>query len=292
MSKEIATFSIVAGSLACQARCPFCVAPMTPANGIGTKLPEVNWRNFRKAAQYARDGRCSTAMITSKGEPTLFPDQVTQFLKELVPFNFPIVEMQTNALTIADGKRVTDEHLKTWYDLGLTTVAISVVHYDRAKNCEIYTPKKDYMDLPAVIAKLHAVGFSVRLAVVLVKGYLDSMDEIKKMVAFAKANKVEQLTMRPVTKPEESENAAIFKWTSEHHVSNDFVAEVNQVLKAGGHIIDELAHGATVYDYQGQNVCMTNCLTIATSEHELRQVIFYPDGHLRYAWQYEGAIIF
>jgi len=293
MSKEIATFSIVAGSLACNARCPFCVAPMTPANGIGTKEPEINWRNFRKAAQYARDGRCSTAMITSKGETTLFPDQVTKFLEELAPFNFPIIELQTNGLLMAEGKRVSEEHLKRWYDLGLTTIAISVVHYDEGKNREIYTPyRKEYMDLPALIAKLHQIGFSIRLAVVLVKGYLDSMGEIGKMVAFAQENKVEQLTMRPVTKPDESENAAIFKWTSEHHVSNDFVNEVNANLKAGGHIIDELAHRATVYDYKGQNVCMTNCLTVATSEHELRQVIFYPDGHLRYAWQYAGAIIF
>ena len=293
MSKDIATFSIVAGSLACNARCPFCVAPMTPANGIGSKEPAINWRNFRKAAQYARDGHCSTAMITSKGEPTIFPEQVSRFLKELQPFNFPIIEMQTNGLLIAEGKKVTDEHLKQWYESGLTTVAISVVHYDPRKNCKIYTPHKlEYIDLPALIKKLHDFGFSVRLAVVLVQGYLDSPEEIGKMVAFAKENKVEQLTMRPVTKPEESENDSIFKWTSEHHVSDAFVQSVNDMLAKDGHIIDELAHGATVYDYKGQNVCMTNCLTIATSEHELRQVIFFPDGHLRYAWQYSGAIIF
>ncbi|MBU6452648.1 MAG: radical SAM protein [Cyanobacteria bacterium REEB67] len=293
MSKDIATFSIVAGSLVCNARCAFCVAPMTPANGIGTKEPVINWRNFRKAAQYARDGHCSTAMITSKGEPTIFPEQVSKFLDELEPFNFPIIEMQTNGLLIAEGKKVTDEHLQHWYDKGLTTVAISVVHYDAEKNRQIYVPhKKEYIDLAALVAKLHKFGFSVRLAVVLVKGYLDSIEEIQKMVAFAKANKVEQLTMRPVTKPEESENESIFKWTSEHHVSDDFVNEVNAMLESGGRVIDELAHGATVYDYQGQNVCMTNCLTVATSQHELRQVIFYPDGHLRYAWQYAGAVIF
>jgi molybdenum cofactor biosynthesis enzyme MoaA len=293
MSKEIATFSIVAGSLACNAKCPFCVAPMTPANGIGSKEPEINWRNFRKAAQYARDGRCSTAMITSKGEPTIFPDQVTKFLDELAPFNFPIIEMQTNGLLIAEGKKVTEQHLEHWYNAGLTTIAISVVHYEAEKNRTVYTPHKaEYIDLPALIAKLHSYKFSVRLAVVLVKGYLDSVEEVEKMVMFAKKHKVEQLTIRPVTKPEESENAAIFKWTSEHHVDNDLINAVNEKLRVGGHVIDELAHGATVYDYKGQNVCMTNCLTVATSEHELRQVIFYPDGHLRYAWQYSGAVIF
>jgi len=293
MNQDIQTFSIVAGSLACNARCPFCVAPMTPANGLGTKEPPVNWRNFRKAARYARDGRCKTAMITSKGEPTIFPEQVTKFLQELVPYDFPVIEMQTNGLLMAEGKKVTDAHLKQWYDLGLTTVAISVVHYDGDKNHQIYTPhRKEYIDLPALIAKLHAVGFSVRLAVVLVKGYLDTVEEVTKMIDFAKKNKVEQLTFRPVTKPEESENDSIFKWTSEHHVTNEFVTAVNQVLKEGGHIVTEMAYGATVYDYKGQNVCITNCLTVDTKADDLRQVIYFPDGHLRYAWQYSGAIIF
>ncbi|MBP6592473.1 MAG: radical SAM protein [Candidatus Obscuribacter sp.] len=292
---KVRTFSIVAGSMACQARCPFCVAHMTPKNGIGSKAPDINWRNFKKACQFARDGGCSTAMITSKGEPTIFPDQVSEFLQNLAPFNFPVIELQTNGLLIADGpgNKVTDQHLKDWYDAGLTTVAISVSHYDADKNKEIYMAgKKDYMDLPALIAKLHRFGFSVRLAVVMVKGYIDSVAEVEKMIAFAQANKVEQLTFRPVTKPDKSENEAIFKWTSEHHVPAELEGQLNKHLSSVGNSVLELAHGATVYDVRGQNVCMTNCLTIQPDNDELRQVIFFPDGHLRYAWQYSGAVIF
>ncbi|MBK7748050.1 MAG: radical SAM protein [Candidatus Obscuribacter sp.] len=292
---KVRTFSIVAGSMACQARCPFCVAHMTPKNGIGSKAPDINWRNFKKACQFARDGGCSTAMITSKGEPTIFPDQVSEFLQNLAPFNFPVIELQTNGLLIADGpgNKVTDQHLKDWYNAGLTTVAISVSHYDADKNKEIYMAgKKDYMDLPALIAKLHRFGFSVRLAVVMVKGYIDSVAEVEKMIAFAQANKVEQLTFRPVTKPDKSENEAIFKWTSEHHVPAELEGQLNKHLSSVGNSVLELAHGATVYDVRGQNVCMTNCLTIQPDNDELRQVIFFPDGHLRYAWQYSGAVIF
>ena len=36
---KVRTFSIVAGSMACNAQCPFCVAHMTPANGLGSKEP-------------------------------------------------------------------------------------------------------------------------------------------------------------------------------------------------------------------------------------------------------------
>ncbi len=288
---KVLTFSIVAGSLACNARCPFCVAPMTPANGIGTKEPEVNWRNFRKASQLARDGGCSTAMITSKGEPTIFPGQVTKFLEELQPFNFPIIELQTNGLLIADG-RVSDAVLQKWYDLGLTTIAISVVHYDRAKNKSIYTPHREYQDLPALIAKLKAMKFTVRLATVMVKGYLDSVDEVKKMIAFATTNGVDQLTFRPVTKPDKSENESIYKWTTEHAVDEQLVVDCNAYLSENGSEILELAHGATVYDIGGQNVCITNCLTVQPRSEEMRQIIFYPDGATRYAWQFAGARLF
>jgi molybdenum cofactor biosynthesis enzyme MoaA len=288
---KVLTFSIVAGSLACNARCPFCVAPMTPANGIGTKEPEVNWRNFRKAAQLARDGGCSTAMITSKGEPTIFPNQVSRFLEELVPFNFPISELQTNGLLIADG-RVTDEHLTRWYELGLTTIAISVVHYERAKNKAIYTHTRDYLDLPALIAKLKKFKFTVRLATVLVKGYLDSVDEMKKMIEFATANGVDQLTFRPVTRPDKSENEGIYNWTTAHAIDDQLLVDCNQYLSENGSEILELAHGATVYDVGGQNVCMTNCLTIQPKSDEMRQIIFYPDGSVRYAWQFSGARLF
>jgi molybdenum cofactor biosynthesis enzyme MoaA len=288
---QIRTFSIVAGSMACQARCRFCIAGQTPANGIGTKEPPINWRNFRKACRLAKDGGCVTAMITSKGEPTIFPDQITKFLTELAPFDFPILELQTNGLLIAEGK-VTDEHLKTWYDLGLTTIAISVVHYDAAKNKEQYTPKKDYIDLPKLIKKLHDAGFSVRLAPVLLKGYIDSAAELEKMVDFARANGVEQLTCRPVVKTDESESLAIRDWTAEHCLSGEQFDEIRTYVQTKGALVQTLAHGALVFDIKGQNVCLTNCLTVNTDEEELRQIIFFPDGHVRYAWQYSGAILF
>ena len=54
----------------------------------------------------------------------------------------------------------------------------------------------------------------------------------------------------------------------------------------------QLPHGGVVYDFQGQNLCMTDCLTMSpSSEDGLRQIIFYPSGKLTYDWQYKGAIL-
>jgi hypothetical protein len=51
---------------------------MTPCNGVGAAEPPVNWRNFHKACRLAQLSDAITAMFTGKGEPTLFPDQITQ----------------------------------------------------------------------------------------------------------------------------------------------------------------------------------------------------------------------
>jgi molybdenum cofactor biosynthesis enzyme MoaA len=290
---RIRTFSIVAGSLACNARCPFCIAGMTPENGLGTKEPEVNWRNFRKACELAKASGCTTSMITGKGEPTLFPDQITKYLREMQPYNIPIIEMQTNGIPIADAKHVTDQHLKDWYDAGLTTIAISIVHYDAEKNRKIYVPKREsYIDLPALIKKLHDHGFSVRLTTIMAKELIDSVEEVKKMIEFAQANKVEQLTLTPVTKPDESENQSIYTWTAQHALEPTTFQIIKSYIESDHALLLNLAHGAKVFDVNGQNVCLSNCITVDPNSEEMRSIIFFPDGHVRYAWQYSGAILF
>ena len=62
-------------------------------------------------------------------------------------------------------------------------------------------------------------------------------------------------------------------------------------LENHGTRILKLSHGAIVYDINGQNVCMGNCLNVNPDTEELRNLIFFPDGHLRYYWQYPGSII-
>lgn len=231
-------------------------------------------------------------MITSKGEPTIFPDQITSFLKVLAEYKFPIVEMQTNGLLIAEGKKVTDDHLRTWAELGLTTVAVSVVHYDAEKNKSIYTKTRPYMDLEACIAKLHSFGFTVRLTTILADGYIDSVDELQNMLAFVRKNKVEQLTATLVTKPDASENEKIFSWTAQHALTAEQFGAIKSWVEENGSLVLELAHGARVYDVAGQNLCLSNCITVDPNAEEMRSIIFFPDGHVRYAWQYSGAILF
>lgn len=289
---KIKTFSILAGSEVCNAKCPFCVSKMTPTLGLNLKEPEVNWRNFRIACRLAQQSGVDTVLITGKGEPTLFPDQITKYLDHLKEFDFPLIELQTNGIPLADNWKKYNSYVKEWYDKGLTLIALSITHYDPARNREIYLPNRDsYVNLPKLIGNLHNAGLSVRLASILVNGYIDNSGDLEKLISFARENKVEHLTLRPVNKPHESRNLDVFRWTQKNHLRSDQLKDLGDYLEKNGERLLRFSHGANIYDVNGQNVCLTNSLTKDENPENMRQLIFFPDGHLRYSWEYEGAIL-
>lgn len=286
------TFSIVTGTMACNASCMFCVSAQTETQGLTMKQPEINWRNFDIACRLAEKAGVTTAMLTGKGEPTLFPEQITRYLTRLQKFNFPILEIQSNGLNVGRGK--LDDYLKSWYDQGLSTFAISVVSHKEEHNQRIYTPTSKYINLEETIAKLHAIGFSVRLATVMVKDILDRPAHIDDMIQFARVNQVEQLTFRPVNQTEKPAKAnpkdqGIYDWTTANRIPKNEVTLLQEYVAGIGKALMHLPHGATIYDVNGQNVCMTNSLTLSTDPDEIRQLIFFPDGAIKYDWVYPGA---
>ena len=232
-------------------------------------------------------------MLTGKGEPTLYPDQITQYLSRLYDekfrYEFSFRELQTNGILLVE--RSFDKYLEEWYDLWLTTIAISMVDSDPEKNRQIFLPhKKSYIDLPGLIDELHDIGYSVRLSCVMLKEYIDDVEGIERLVKFSKDNRVEQLSVRSVEVTEKSQNKEVNEWTEKHKI-DDKLDGIRQYLNRNGKILDILPHGAIVYDLYGQNICLTNALTIQPKIRKKRQLIFYPDGHLRYDWQYQGAIL-
>lgn len=286
---QIQTFSIVTGSGACNARCPFCVSRMTGAAPVKPDRP--NWRNFEIACQLAVRAGVTTAMLTGKGEPTLWPDLITEYLERLAKHTIPIVELQTNGLDIARG-RIARATLEGWYARNLTTVAISVVGHDREKNRAIYTPEQGYPDLEALIATLHEVGFTVRLICVMLKGYTDSPETAADMVRFAHEHRVEQLTLLPVAKPEVSHDPEASSWTQGHELSRAALVAIHKWIEFTGVHIQDLPHGARVYDVGGQNVCLNHCLDPQPTQlDQMRNLIYYPSGRLRHRWDAEGSVI-
>jgi molybdenum cofactor biosynthesis enzyme MoaA len=285
-------FSIVTGSPACMARCPFCVSGEA-INKENIKEPQVNWRNFEIAARIAEKGGSENVILTSRGEPTLFPKQISEYLDNLKRYNFPLIELQTNGIALASQKEKYDPLLREWYKKGLTTVAISTTHYDSEKNRQIYIPYRDkYIDLPELVKELHGIGYSVRLAIVAFDGGIDNAGELEKMISFTAANKVEQLTIRPVNY--ESRRMEAQEWIQKRKLKPVQLADLRDYLENEGTRILSLPSLGEVYDVRGQNVFFSYPLNKNTRDlnpDNARQIIFFPDGHIRYEWEKEGAII-
>jgi len=243
-------------------------------------------RNLKKACRFGKGCGITTVLITGKGEPTLYPNRIG-YVANILNDEFAIIELQTNGILLVDRKY--NEQLESWYASGLTTIALSVVNYDDDKNAEIYGTK---IDLKFLIAKLHDFGFSVRLSCMTLKGYLDSEVEVNKMIDFARQNKVEQLTIRNIEAPDKNVNSDVHDWTIAHRLNDGEMLKACRSITENGKMLLELAHDAIVFDVGGQNVCISSCLTRDTDTDNIRQIIFFPDGHLRYDWVYEGAIIF
>lgn len=295
---KISTFSVIVGTKACNASCPFCVSKMTPDCGLGGSVDNLNLRNFDIACRYAHQNGVSTVLFTGKGEPTLYMDHFMQYMEHLDSHKyFPFIELQTNGLAFQDTIHggtggISDEELVRLYSLGLTTISLSVVHYNTEINARLLYPNNLYFDYLDLIRKLHSFGFSVRINCTMVRGYIDTISECQKFIEFCRTNSVEQLTFRRVTAPERSINNEVFDWVMEHN-TDEHEKDLYRFFESSDECVKllELPHGATVYDYSGQNVCISNCLTSNVDPEKIRQLIFFPDGHLRYDWKYEGAII-
>jgi hypothetical protein len=165
-----------------------------------------------------------------------------------------------------------------------------MVHYNDERNNEIYGYKTP-LDLVETIQMIHSEGLSVRLSCIMVKGYIDSFIEVEKLVKFCKENGVEQLTIRSVEVPQVIKDYETWKWTIDHKIDDVILDEIKTGISTIGKLVMKLAHGSKVYDFIGQNLCVSNCLTLDPEDETMRQLIIYPNGHVYYDWQYTGAIL-
>lgn len=287
---EFEIFSVVTGTSMCTTICPFCVSGERP-NKINKIAPKINQRNFRKACKLASNSRVNTVMLTSRGEPTLFPDQITEYLTILNEYEFPFIELQTNGCPLGRKFDKYKEYLEKWYNLGLTHILISTVSDDPEIQRSVYMPhNKEYIDLPKLIKYLHDIGFAVRLTCVATKAWMSTPKQLIKYLDFAKSNKVEQVTIRPLNDEFRRETAQM--WIDEHKMSEEDKNVLKNFLEENSYRLQEIKHVGQIYDYNGQNVMLSVPLTKYTNHNEdekKRNLIFFPSGEIRYEWEFEGG---
>ena len=294
---KIQTFSIVVGTRACNARCPFCVSRLTGFTTL-PKTRKINRINFDKACRLAQLGGTTTVLMTGKGEPMLYPAEVTTYLDLLKKWAFPLIELQTNGLTLgrlarggASGVKGLDKTtLIEWQKKGLNTIAISAVDVRNESNAAIYN--SDYPDLNQTIKFIHSFGFTVRLCIMMMEGLVDNPLRVQEVIDFCRANQVEQLTIRPIRKPQVTvHDEAAARFVAEHGLGDFEIKTITDwCLKTGVKLLT-LPLGAMVLDMNGQNLCLSDCLNETGEDDDIRTLIYYSDGSLRYRWDYDGAII-
>ena len=281
---------VIGGSPTCNARCPFCIASMTPLARSGADFVPADQAALARVAAFARSASADQVMLTGKGEPTLWPDEISACLETLAPFGFGHTDLQTNGVLIAEGKQVGAAHLDRWRAAGLDLIAISMVSTDAARNREIYLPyRSSYPDLGALVTRLHDHGFAVRLATVMLKGYIDSGPKFAELIAAARQLGVEQLTARPVTRSANPRTDVVSAYVESHALSDDQRAEIAAVLD-GRPLAASLPGNGRVYDLDGLSVCLADSMTADDPSLEVgRQLIYYPDGTVSPSWEDPGV---
>jgi len=229
-----------------------------------------------------RDGLL-TVLLTGKGEPMLHPQQITQYL-DCINHRFPLIELQTNGTLIK--KNVAD--LQRWRSRGLTLVCISIASESIANN-RLMGIKDDSYDFWEATKILQDIGLNVRLNCTMTKAGIFRPEDCDRLIDRAFKAQIDQITFREVTKPVTSLNQKVSKWIEEYQVPGAAARLSNYLLMQGATRLLELPHGGIVYDYHGQNVAISNCLTGTTDPNDIRQIIFFPDGRVAYDWRYKGA---
>jgi len=244
----------------------------------------------------ALGGEAGTVLFTGKGEPTLYPKQINAYLEFLKQEKFgklALKEMQTNGLRFHDEKFQKEGWLEKWRKNNLRTISLSVVDIEDKVNNEFYCPGKEYPPLESTIEMLHDNGYNVRLSITMIKGKVDSPEDIERVVQYCKDNGVEQLSIRPMRKPPgETFDPDVARYVEENEITKE--QEENIVRYVQKHrnprYERKLVHGARVYEFRGQNLCLTDCLTIDPDEGA-RQLIFYTNGTLTDDWVSPAAVI-
>jgi hypothetical protein len=125
------------------------------------------------------------------------------------------------------------------------------------------------------------------------KDGIDTLEKAQRMINYCRnlggnGKRKVQLTMRPVVCWDN--HSSVFVWTKNHIVEQCEIKRFYKWAKRYPTVLRIPPEGR-ILDIDGQNLCITDCLTTNESTEEMRQIILYPDGTISYDWKYEGAFL-
>jgi molybdenum cofactor biosynthesis enzyme MoaA len=294
---QISTLSVMAGTTACQLRCPFCISkqtyrvkPQTSNTPTPQKTPvSPDKLAFIADKFYAVKSGIPYGIITGKGEPTLAPKEeigdIIDVLANLYGQGRGLVpELQTN------GVLLTPESLRYWQDKGLNTVAISAVSHDDKINSKIMARGRTTWKLANISQSVSDLGLLLRLTVTLCKGGVDSIDSFIAFLNFAREVGVKQVTFREMGVPRNLAlpgSQKVANWVKTNHVPLGFIFESLEKISAREN--DSLPWSRK-FSWEGLSVVIAECLT-PPKDGLVRSGIIQPDGHLYGSWDDPADIL-
>jgi pyruvate-formate lyase-activating enzyme len=286
----VPTLNFLIGDRSCNMSCRYCISKMTEG-GLGEFSP-LWYTNQPLAFSVAKKYDSDTVLITSKGEPTLWRQQVCDVISRSRNEGF-IVELQTN------GGLLDDNYCKVLAYAGLNTIALSRVYIDTEANNEICDPIRHRSpDLYNLIAMIHRYGMNARLCFVAMENCFDTPASVIGLCQWASKQKVKQVTLRRMGMPnfnylENSDKAqGIYKFVSENIISNDTWKHIIDFLMANYRVLRVFDWGSISWAVEGVQLLIADCLTVPGPDGTIRYLIYCPDGHLRYSWEHDCTIIF
>ena len=288
------TLSIVVGT-GCNAACKFCISKCTynPENERGSLLKIYG--ALERTLKYAVLHGVDTLILTSKGEPLLYMDDIKSFATRARDAGIPLIEIQTNGKVLSDmsvGER--NRCLMDLRDSGVTGISISVAGETLAKNSDVQqTTCTDFWEVGKAIMD-HGLLFRLS-AVVNSEGFPDE-GSIMRFLDKAVDAGVHQVTLRKMGFPHidngGSQVKTISEWIAAHSGLKDLAAVTDRIVDSEV-LLRKLPWGASVYDYRGMSLCFNDCLPQSGCEDDTwRSIILQTDGHVYHSWEYRGSILF
>lgn len=168
-------------TLVCNANCPFCIEKDSCKKFDIEEQEYIN--KLDKSLKELHSLNINPSVTITGGEPCIYKNKLINILKTLKNNNIKKFNVNTNGILL------DSDILNTFKEVEMPHLNISLHHYDLEKNKILFGNKSITKEqLSFIKQELGATYYDktrIRLQCVLVKGYIDSLEEVKKFLDFA-----------------------------------------------------------------------------------------------------------
>jgi MoaA/NifB/PqqE/SkfB family radical SAM enzyme len=279
--EKIYSVSAVLGGPACNADCSGCAGKVLrddiKKSGEYNKAP----RNIVAASRLALNYGAWTLSLTSSGEPTLYPEAITDTLETLKKegVSWPFINLFTNGITINEDWETMEANLLKWKELGLTSVVISIHSVDPVKNGVAYG--KSIMETESILEKIRSTGLCAKIVLLLGKDNVGTLSEYKHNLDILNKWGVGLITSWELRT---NDGKRIAQTPSRWEMFKIRMWLMTNTTPVMGHV-----WGGMVRSYKGMNIRLTDYVSKHSRwNNYLRQLVLLPGGKVSYSWFQKG----